>query len=152
MTAQLRIEVRPSRRIGWAIGGLHLGALAACITGISSWVAWLVATGVILSFFANIAGILLKLADSIVVLEIHSDGRAHWFTRSGGRSTGSVDDRCLVSPWILMIGLSPDAGAPGRSRYLLLANDSADSAALRQLRIRLRWRSAGPEHHDHPAK
>lgn len=152
MTGPLRIEVRPSRQIAWGIGLLHLGALVACVAGLSSWASWLVATGVVLSGFGNIAGTLLERADSIVALEIRPDGRAVWFTRSGGAATGSINEGCLVSPWIVMVGLSPDSGVLGRGRHLLLANDSADSTALRRLRIHLRWRPAVPVRHDHTAK
>lgn len=85
--------------------------------------------------------------DAIVDLILRQGGGCELTTLAGTRLTGQVLGSTFVSPWLTVVNVGLESGRGRRS--VVLAPDSADADALRQLRVWLRYRCRpNPEQSD----
>jgi len=96
----------------------------------------LVSIATVISGAYAVADAWLALPGSILRLELDQDGRVHWIARRGTQGSGRLGPQAVVWPWLVVLCIQ---GEPRSRRWLVLGWHSADSEALRSLRIRLRW-------------
>jgi toxin CptA len=134
-----RIRIGKSRRLAAALLAAHAVA-AACVA--ISFPPGLAMPGI--GLIAASAAYYLRrdalqhAGDAIVDLLLRQGGGCELTTRAGTRLTGQVLGSTFVSPWLTVINVGLRAGRGRRS--VVLAPDSADTDALRQLRVWLRYR------------
>jgi hypothetical protein len=139
----LRLAPGPSRLLGFALAAAHCGAAAAL------WIApapgWIRIAGTLLlgaSFAYHWLGdARLRLARSVTVLELTRDAeaglRCELTLRDGRRVVGRVLGSSVALPWLVVIGLRPDASR--LSRRITLLPDALAAGDFRALRVALRW-------------
>jgi hypothetical protein len=143
LTQAIRLELRPSRWLATSLGLLHAAGLAAALVSLSSGILVVVFVGVSISAVMTVRVALLGLPDSIIELELMPNRDVRW-----RRQDGMVCDATLVREglvWAWLVVLSLESALPGKARlstrrWIVLAPDSLDPEALRQLRVWLRAR------------
>ncbi|MDR2219149.1 MAG: hypothetical protein LBE24_01025 [Methylobacillus sp.] len=135
----VRLDLRPSRRLTWLLGGAVCAACAAIgILPISLWVK----SGIVLFMLAASAFHIMRdarlaLRSSILALEVSASGELSMLTREQGWRVATVRGDSFVTPPLTVLVLAPEGQR--LSRYAVLLPDSADAEALRRLRVWLKW-------------
>ena len=142
----IRLALRPSRRLAAV---LILAGVGACTT-IALLPLQLWQKLVLALFIAAAAGYhvardaLLRTPQSIVALEVTSEGALRFQSRAETWADAEVRGDSFVTPWLTVLNLTePDKRL---ARRAVLLSDSGDAEMFRRLRVWLRWGSqAGPE-------
>lgn len=80
---------------------------------------------------------LLRVDTSIVALELDRDGSAAFAIRDGAWQESTLLGTSFVSPFLIVLNLRVNQSRA--VRHVVLMEDSADTEALRELRVLLRW-------------
>ena len=141
MTQAIRLELRPSR---WLVGCLiilHAAALGAAFVSLSFWILLPVAAGVAMSAVVVIRSALLVLSNSVRELELSADRSVRWKGKGGDVHEVTFAQGGFACAWLVILALDPvEPTSRSARRWIVLAPDSADQEALRQLRVCLRTR------------
>lgn len=133
---QLRIELKPSRRIAAGLGAVHVLALAAAWLSLEGTPLYIVVCGIVLSAVGCFSEILHHTSRSAIALELLDDGRTRWRDRRAGWHEGRLGNDHFVSEALVVMRV--DQGQGGR-KWLLLSADSGAPEDMRRLRVWLRW-------------
>jgi len=138
--ARLRIELRGSLQLTLLLVFAH--AFTAAIVAVLPLPLWarIALLGALAVSFATSA---MRHAWSAspracAALEVHRDGGAQWWLRSGKTQTGRVLGASFVSPLLTVVALRRDDN--GRRESIVLLPDSAEAEALCALRVWLRFK------------
>ena len=142
LVPRLQIELKPSRRLAGALGGVHVLALAAVWLSLDGWPQYLVACGLLLSAWGCLSEILHRTSRAAVSLELLDDGRASWRDRGATWHEGRLGEDHFVSSALVVMRLDQ---AQGGRKWLALAADSGAPEDLRRLRVWLRWHRESAE-------
>lgn len=127
-----RIELKPSRLLGLLLAGMVALALIAlqlaALPGALRWALGIAAVG--------LSGWVWWRGRGPETLRIDGDGCLQCLDREGAWREVEVLGDSLVSPLLIVLRYRAPAG---QVRSLTLLPDSADSDALRRLRVTLRW-------------
>jgi hypothetical protein len=136
---RLRISLRPSRRFLAVLAAGHLAAMFAVFAlDLPLWAKTGVSAVIIASAGYQISRVALLRADtSIVALELDRDGSAAFAIRGGGWQEATLLGTSFVSPVLIVLNLRVNQSRA--IRHIVLMEDSADTEALRELRVLLRW-------------
>lgn len=135
----LRLELRPSRRLGFVLGlGHGIAAVAVLATGLPPWVA----VALLVPIAASCAYCLhhaafLRSGASIVVLEIGENDEVRCQSRRGEWFSARISDSSFVSPLLTVINL--EIAGRRAARNVVIVPDGVDADDFRRLRVRLRW-------------
>ncbi|HET9699925.1 MAG TPA: protein YgfX [Burkholderiales bacterium] len=139
----LRLALRPSRLLGVALAVAHAGAaLVLWAAAAPDWasIAGTVVLGVSFGFHW-LRDARLRLPRSVVALAFTRDRetglRCEFTLRDGRRIGGRVLGSSVALPWLVVLGVRPDASR--RSRRLALLPDALAREEHRALRVVLRW-------------
>jgi hypothetical protein len=140
--APLRLMLRPSRRLGAALGCMHAVAAAVAVASLphpalGAGIAVVMGAHAVWAFRRHV---LLRDRHAVVSLVLRSDGTCAVFMRSGATLTCRVDADSYVAPALIVLLLRAERRR--LSLPVILLPDSAAPALLRQLRARLRWQPA----------
>jgi len=128
------IELKPSRRLGLLLAGMAGLAWAALwLAALPVWVKLGLGVGVVALALRGWRG-----AGQPVRLRLQADGRVQLRGTTGDWDDVEVRGDSYVSPALLVLRYRT---ADGRAHALALLPDSADTEALRRLRVSLRWAS-----------
>lgn len=138
----LRIDVSASHRLAAALALAHAMALGSVLVAVPQWT-WRLFAALVLgaSAWRTIARHALRLgAPAVVRLTFQRERECSLERRDGRRVEGCVLDSSFVATWLVVLHLR----VPGRRRphCVVLLPDSSAPAALRRLRVRLRWTRA----------
>lgn len=112
--------------------------LAVFTLDLPLWVKIGMSAVIVASAFYQIVRVALLRADtSIVALELDHDGSAAFAIRDGAWQEASLLGTSFVSPLLIVLNLRLNQSRA--VRHVVLMEDSADSEALRELRVLLRW-------------
>ena len=138
----LRIELRASRTLAFALAGAHAlaaGAVAASVPALY-W-GLLAGAGLVASACWTIRRHALLLAPSAVTsLELRAECECRATQRDGTGAECRIRGSSYVALWLIVLHLCE----PGRrfDRRIALFPDSAGAERFRRLRVRLRWCNA----------
>lgn len=135
----LRVSLRPSPLLAWALAGAHAGAAVALILAVPQWHWRVLGTAALLAQGAwSVAQHALRLGPRAVwALELAGEAQCTLYRRDGSLCACLVLASSHVSTWLVVLHLAE----PGRrvSRYVVIAPDSLAPDGFRRLRVRLRW-------------
>ena len=142
----LKVSLRPSRILAAILVAAHGCAIAVvALVAIPLWLQLIAIAALAVSLVTALRRTALLLApDSVIAIEIGSDGTLSIQTRRGSRiSECEVLANTYVAAFLAIINLrEPETRA---LRHVVLLRDSIDSEDFRRLRVWLRWkRSALP--------
>ena len=139
----IRLVLRPSRRLAWVLALAGTGACGLVLLMPLPWWSKLLWCAIALpaTCFHVLRDGLLRLANSITVIEVDVHGRLHCQTRNGAWVDAEVLDDSYVTPWLTVLRLR----LPQRrwAKHALLLSDSGDAEMFRRLRVWLRWGRQG---------
>lgn len=136
----LFMPLRPSRRLAWAFGGLHLGAVACALgNDLAIEVRLLVLVCVMLSAWCCLAvHATAGSARAIVLLAWDRQGQWRLVQRDGRVLDAWLEHGAYSHP--MLVALALRTKDHGRRRVLVVA-DRVDADHMRRLRVRLRTTS-----------
>lgn len=127
-----QIELKPSRLLGLLLAGmLALALIAVQLAALPGAVRWTLGIAA-----AGLSGWGWWRARGLETLRIDRDGQLQCRDREGAWREVEVLGDSLVSAVLIVLRYRTTAG---QVRSLVLLPDSADSDALRRLRVTLRW-------------
>jgi hypothetical protein len=135
----LRVDLRPSRALTYALALAHAAAAAATVVALPQWYVCVpVAAALLASACWTLRRhALLLAASAAIALDFRGECDCAIVCRDGSRLACRVQGSSYVSTWLVVLHLE----RPGRSlpRYVVLAPDGVASDRWRRLRVRLLW-------------
>jgi toxin CptA len=141
---ELRIDLRVSRALAFALAGAHAAAAGAVFASVAQW-HFGAAAGVVLAASAcwTIRRHALLLAHRAVVrLELRDECECRTTQRDGSSTACRIRGSSYVSTWLIVLHLFES----GRrfDRRIVLLPDGIGRDRFRRLRVRLRWCAPHP--------
>ena len=141
----LTIAIKPSRMLAAILAIMHLLSLALVwIMPFSIWASVTISVMIMISAYHSFErDVLLRLQESIIALQLHSDCRCELQVRQGDWVGASLLGTTFVTPFLTVLNFK--LLEQRFARHVVLLPDSLDNEQFRQLRVLLKWKCNRPQ-------